>query len=174
MRVPGQQDSPTPLLVQPNGLGGTNWYPPSYSPHTGLFYIPGWENSGTMVAKDRGFGRATGNTPMAQTNAIPNLKTPEEGFGIVRAFDPKTGDMKWEYKMNDITWAGILTTGSDLLFSGGREGYFFALDAKTGNLLWKQNLGGQVNSGAMSYSVNGRQYIAVAAGQALFVYALRQ
>ena len=51
MRAPGQQDSPTPVLIQPNVLGGTNWYPPSYSPHTGLFYIPGWENSGTMVAK---------------------------------------------------------------------------------------------------------------------------
>ncbi len=105
---------------------------------------------------------------------IPNLKTEKEGYGTVRAFDPKTGDMKWEYKMNDITWAGVLSTGSDLVFSGGREGYFFALDGKTGNLLWQKNLGGQVNSGPMSYSVNGRQYVAVAAGQALFVYALRQ
>jgi alcohol dehydrogenase (cytochrome c) len=174
MRVPGQQDSPTPLLVQPNGLGGTNWYPPSYSPHTGLFIIPGWENSGTMVAKNSGFGRATGDTPMAQPNLIPNRKTEEEGYGIVRAFDPKTGDKKWEYKMNDITWAGVLTTGSDLVFSGGREGYFYALDDTNGNLLWKQNLGGQVNSGPMSYMVNNRQYVAVAAGSALFVYALRQ
>jgi alcohol dehydrogenase (cytochrome c) len=174
MRTPGQQDSPTPVLVQPHGLGGTNWYPPSYSPHTGLFYIPGWENSGAMVSKTNGFGQTTGDTPMAQTNEIPNRKKETEGYGTVRAFDPKTGDMKWEYKMNDITWAGVLSTGSDLVFSGGREGYFYALDGKTGNLLWKQNLGGQVNSGPMSYMVNNRQYIAVAAGQALFVYALRQ
>jgi alcohol dehydrogenase (cytochrome c) len=174
MRVPGQQDSATRVLVQPNGLGGTNWYPPSYSPHTGLFYIPGWENSGTMVAKNDGFGRATGDTPMAATNLIPNRKTEEEGFGIVRAFDPKTGEKKWEYKMNDITWAGVLSTASDLVFSGGREGYFYALDGKNGKLLWKVSLGGQVNSGPMSYMVNSRQYIAVAAGSALFVYALRQ
>jgi alcohol dehydrogenase (cytochrome c) len=76
--------------------------------------------------------------------------------------------------MTDITWAGVLTTASDLLFSGGKEGYFFALNAKTGDLLWKAALGGQVNSGPMSYSINGRQYIAVNAGSALFVYALRQ
>jgi alcohol dehydrogenase (cytochrome c) len=111
---------------------------------------------------------------MAQPNLAVDLKTPEDGFGIVRAFDPKTGDMKWEYKMTDITWAGVLSTASDLVFSGSRDGYFFALDGKNGNLLWKQSLGGQVNSGPMSYMVNNRQYVAVAAGSALFVYALRQ
>jgi alcohol dehydrogenase (cytochrome c) len=174
MRTSGQQESAVPVLVQPNGLGGTNWYPPSYSPHTGLFYIPGWENSGTMVAKNGGFGRATGNTPMAQPNLLPDFKTEAEGFGIVRAFDPKTGEKRWEYKMTDITWAGVLSTASDLVFSGGREGYFYALDGKNGNLLWKVSVGGQVNSGPMSYMVNNRQYIAVAAGSALFVYALRQ
>jgi alcohol dehydrogenase (cytochrome c) len=174
MRTPGQQDSPVPLLVQPNGLGATNWYPPSFSPHTGLFYIPGWENSGTMVAKNNGFGRATGNTPMAQPNLTPDFKTDAEGFGFVRAFDPKTGEKRWEYKMTDITWAGVLSTASDLVFSGGREGYFYALDGRNGNLLWKVSLGGQVNSGPMSYMVNNRQYVAVAAGSALFVYALRQ
>ena len=93
---------------------------------------------------------------------------------ISKAIDPHTGDKKWEFKMADISWAGVLTTASDLLFTGGREGYFFALNDKNGELLWKASLGGQVNSGPMSYAVNGRQYIAVAAGSALFVYALRQ
>ena len=57
---------------------------------------------------------------------------------------------------------------------GGREGYFFALDAKTGSLLWKSTVGGQVASGPMTYAVNGKQYVAVSAGNNLFVYALRQ
>jgi outer membrane protein assembly factor BamB len=61
----------------------------------------------------------------------------------------------------------------DLLFSGGRDGNFFALNARTGELLWKMPLGGQINSGPMSYSVNGKQYITVAAGTALFAFALR-
>jgi len=76
--------------------------------------------------------------------------------------------------MADITDAGILTTASNVLFSGGREGYFYALDARTGTLLWKNQLGGQIAMGPMTYSVNGRQYVAVAAGNAMFVFALRQ
>ena len=76
--------------------------------------------------------------------------------------------------MTDVTDAGVLTTASDLLFSGGREGYFFALDARTGAPLWKANVGGQVSAGPMTYSVGGRQYVAIAAGSSLFVYALRR
>src|SRR6516164_8581419 len=173
MRVPISTDNDHPTLIMPHGLGGTNWYPPSYSPHTGWLYIPAWENSGAMVTKSNGFGRSLGNTPMAQVNLQPNNKTDNEGYGVVRAFDPKTGDQKWEFKMNDITWAGVLTTASDLLFSGGREGYFYALDARNGNLLWKFTVGAPVVSGPMSYSVNGKQYIAVAAGSSLFAFALR-
>jgi alcohol dehydrogenase (cytochrome c) len=103
-----------------------------------------------------------------------NLRKEGEGFGAIRAMDPKTGERKWEFKMADVTDAGILTTDSDLLFSGGREGFFYALDARTGNLLWKTTLGGPVQSGAITYSVNGRQYVSVNAGNSLFVFALRQ
>ena len=85
-----------------------------------------------------------------------------------------TGDRKWEFKMADVTDAGILTTASDLLFSGGREGYFYALDARTGTPLWKSTVGGAVASGAMTYSVGGRQYVGVAAGNSLFTFALKQ
>ena len=74
--------------------------------------------------------------------------------------------------MADITWGGVLTTAGDLVFGGGREGYFLALDARTGELLWRESLGGQINAGAMSYAVNGRQYVAIAAGSALFSFAL--
>lgn len=173
MRVAGKVPSPEGTLITPTVLGGTNWYPPSYSPHTGLFYIPAWENTGTIAIRGA-FPKAVGNTPMAATNLQPNYKTEEEGFGVVRAIDPKTGEKKWDYKMNDITWAGVMTTASDVLFSGGREGNFFALDARTGNLLWKASVGGQVNSAPMSYSIDGKQYVAVSAGATLFVYALRQ
>ena len=76
--------------------------------------------------------------------------------------------------MTDVTDAGILTTASDLLFSGGREGYFFALDARNGTMLWKAALGARVTSGPMTYSVNGRQYVAVCAGNSLFVWTLRR
>ena len=160
--------------IMPTVLGGTNWYPPSYSPKTGLFYVSAWENSKSGGPTPPGGGRGGNNTtPMADVALAPNTKTEEEGFGVVRAFDPKTLDQKWELKMNDITWAGVLSTAGDVVFSGGREGYFFALDARTGALLWKVALGGQVNSGPMSYSVSGKQYVAVAAGTALFTFALK-
>lgn len=174
MRAPDKVPTPEGSLIMPTVLGGTNWYPPSYSPSTGLFYISAWENTGTISVKG-GRGRPYGGpTPMAQVNLFTNTKREEDGYGVVRAIDPKTGEKKWEYKMTDITWAGVLTTASDLLFSGGREGYFYALNARTGELLWKIALGGQVNSGPMSYSVNGKQYIAVSAGSSLFAFALRQ
>ena len=71
-----------------------------------------------------------------------------------------------------MSWGGVLSTAGDVIFGGGKDGYFVALDAKTGELLWKVALGGQVNAGPMTYAVNGRQYIAIAAGTALFTFAL--
>jgi alcohol dehydrogenase (cytochrome c) len=67
----------------------------------------------------------------------------------------------------------VLTTGSDLLFSGGREGHFFALDARTGDLLWRVNLGGTVASGPMTFAADGKQYIAVAGDNTLYVFGLQ-
>jgi alcohol dehydrogenase (cytochrome c) len=176
-RVPGKIPTKEGELIMPTVLGATNWAPPSYSPRTGLFYVSAWENTGTMAIEGQ-FPRAagvagTGGTPMGQSTLTPNLKNEDDGFGVIRALDAKTLDKKWEFRMNDITWGGVLTTGADLLFSGGKEGYFFALDARTGTLLWKASLGGQINSGPMSYSVNGKQYVTVAAGNALFAFALR-
>ena len=96
-----------------------------------------------------------------------------DGYGAVRALDPQTGEKKWEFKMTDVTASGILTTASDLLFTGGREGFFQALDARTGKLLWKTNAGGEIAMGPMTYQVNGKQYVAFSAGSSMFVYGLR-
>ena len=174
IRVPGKVpvgSGGDGTAIMPTVLGGTNWYPPSFSPKTGLFYVSAWENSKSGGGGQRG---GANTTPMAGITLAPNVKTEEEGYGVVRALDPKTLEKKWEFKMNDITWAGVLSTAGDVVFSGGREGYFFALDGRTGALLWKVALGGQVNSGAMSYAVNGKQYVAVAAGTSLFSFALKQ
>jgi len=170
-------------LVYPNNQGATNWYPPSFSPRTGLFYIPTWADTYSTYTKGpaeyKEGNQYVGRFP---TMAFPALATgpgsinqrlPEEGYGAIQAFDPQTGQRKWEFKMADVTDSGVLSTASDLVFAGGREGYFFALDARTGEQLWKANVGGQVAAGPMSYSVNGKQYVAIAAGSALFVYALR-
>jgi alcohol dehydrogenase (cytochrome c) len=175
------------VLIYPGNQGATNWFNPSFSPRTGLFYVNVWENSHHIFARtDQPYkegtsytqGRLTTNYPgrgiAAGMRAIqrPNLRKEEENYGTVRAFDPQTGKWKWEYKMTDLTDAGILTTASDVLFTGGREGYFFALDARTGSLLWKIQLGGPIQNGPMTYSVDGRQYVAVSASNSLFVFGL--
>jgi len=74
--------------------------------------------------------------------------------------------------MTNVTESGILTTSSDLLFTGGREGYFQALDARTGELLWKTNLGASINSGPITYRVGDTQYVSIVSGLSLFVFAL--
>jgi alcohol dehydrogenase (cytochrome c) len=182
-RIPGMVPTAEGTLVYPGNQGGTNWYNPSFSPRTGLFYIPTWVNySSIFVKRPEGYvegrtfvgGRARSTVPRGiRTNAV-NYRKEDEGYGAVRAIDPHTGDLKWEYKMTDFTDAGILTTASDVLFTGGREGYFFALNGRTGALLWTFTVGGAVVSGPMTYSVGGRQYVAVTAGNSLFAFALRQ
>ena len=72
---------------------------------------------------------------------------PEEGYGAVRAIDPNTGALKWEYKMSDLTWAGILTTATRRAVQRRGRRYFYALDARTGNMLWKTQLGSVIRSG---------------------------
>ena len=174
-RVEGKVPTKEGTLIQPHVHGATNWAPPSFSPRTGWFYVAHWENSATVVTEGlspRPAGANPRQTTMGQVNLQTFFNNEDEAYGVVRAYDPQTLERKWEYRMSDITWGGVLTTASDLVFSGGKEGYFFALDAKSGGLLWKAALGGQVNSGPMSYSVNGKQYVTVAAGSSLFAFAL--
>jgi alcohol dehydrogenase (cytochrome c) len=176
-RLPDKIPSPEGTLLQPTVFGGTNWAPASYSPRTGLFYVAVTENSSTLAVLGE-FPRTAGQNPraypMGATNLTQNYNHESESHGAIRAYDPLTLEKKWEFPLSDITWAGTLTTATDLVFSGGKEGVFLALDARSGKLLWKASLGGQVNSGPMSYAVNGRQYVAVAAGSSLFAFTLRQ
>jgi alcohol dehydrogenase (cytochrome c) len=181
MRAPSANPTAEGTQVFPNLFGATNWYSPSYSPRTQLFYVPTWQESNMNMAKmpaDFSPGqRYTGGTPRAMMPAGRRgpFNTPVEdtSYGAVLALDPQTGKSKWEFKMSDVTDSGILTTASDLLFVGGREGYFQALDARTGELLWKANLGGQVEAAPITFSSGGKQYVTIAAGHALFTFALR-
>ena len=171
--------------IEPGTQGGTNWYSPSYSPRTGLFYLSAWDNYSVISRKAdvppwEAGKKYTGRTSVpsggrrggAGGRPDATFRTEAEGYGAVRAIDPKTGEKKWDFKMVDYTESGILTTASDLLFSGGREGHFVALDARTGELLWNTNLGGTIASGPITYSVDGQQYVAVAGEGALYVFGL--
>ena len=174
-RKPGMDIDKEPKLFQPHVHGSINWAPTSFSPRTGLYYVSHWENSG-IVAMEGLFPQPVGvhrrQTAMGQVNLEPFFNNYDEAYGVIRAYDPNTLDAKWEHRMADITWAGVLSTAGNLVFGGGREGYFLALDASTGELKWRESLGGQINAAAMSYAVNGRQHIAIAAGSSLFSFAL--
>ena len=177
---------PAGAPTYPGLAGATNWYSPSYSPRTGLFYLSVWEEYGVVfVAEESEYKegqRYGGGTTMPTPGAdVPRLTRPgpvntytdAAAHGSVIAIDPQTGKRKWTFKMGDVTMSGILTTASDLLFTGGREGYFQVLDARTGVLLWKINIGGEIASGPMSYQIDGKQYVAIAGGNGLFVFGLR-
>jgi alcohol dehydrogenase (cytochrome c) len=173
IRTPGIEPTKQGTLVYPGNQGATNWYNPSFSPRTGLFYIPTWENSSSTYFKtteppafadDKSY---TGDFPKAGA-------TGDDVYSTIRAIDPQTGEKKWDHRLTaPSTEAGILTTASDVLFSGGRDGAFYALDARDGTLLWETSLGPSVSAGPITYSVNGKQYVGIQAGSALFTFGLR-
>jgi alcohol dehydrogenase (cytochrome c) len=189
---PLQTPQPVGMPTYPGVQGGTNWYSPSYSPRTGLFYVSAWENYGSIYRKEpveyepgRRFNGGAGATvkPVPDAPVMPgaaadrpsiNTLTNVVGNGELIAIDPKTGQPKWKFQMYDVTDAGILTTAGDVLFTGGREGYFHALDARTGAALWKTYLGGAIMSAPVTYSVDGKQYVIVNSGNVMATFALRE
>jgi hypothetical protein len=88
-------------------------------------------------------------------------------YGALRAIDPDTGKIKWEWKHPSPTWSGVLSTAGGVVFTGDAEGNFIALDAASGKALWHFQCGASVYSSPMTYAVDGKQYVAVAAGTAL-------
>tara|TARA_R110001592_G_scaffold39934_5_gene131277 strand:- start:2732 stop:4396 length:1665 start_codon:yes stop_codon:yes gene_type:complete len=185
---------PTPqpegMPTWPGNQGATNWYPPSYSPRTGLFYFSAWEDYATIYrAEEQEYvpgriflgGGFTVLTPalgapgvgIGRTNPVNNW-TDEVGHAALMAMDPETGKAVWKYEQFDVSDGGMLTTATDLLFAGGREGHFHALDARTGELLWKASLGGQIAMAPVTFMVDGVQYVTVVSGNAMATFALRE
>jgi alcohol dehydrogenase (cytochrome c) len=160
-------------LVYPGNQGGTNWYNPSFSPVTGLFYIPAWENSSSVYRK--GEEPPEFHDGQSFTGQSPARGgTTDDVFSSIIAMDPKTRQRKWTFRMSaPSTEGGVLTTASNVLFAGGRDGQFIALDARDGRLLWDTNLGPSVSAGPMTYMVNGKQYVSVQCGMALYTFVLK-
>jgi alcohol dehydrogenase (cytochrome c) len=97
----------------------------------------------------------------------------EDIFSSIIALDPATGRRKWTFRLTaPSTEGGVLTTASNLLFTGGRDGQFVALDARTGTEVWSTRLGSSVAAGPITYSVDGHQYVSIQSGHTLFTFGL--
>lgn len=150
-----------PTLICPGPDGGKSWNQVAYSPRTGLMYTPTLEICSDSVSREqepvegRGFLGGTWSH-----------RGPANGpaYSHIDAYDPVTGKRVWSMRYQYALLASMLATAGDLVFTGDPEGNFFALDAKTGNKLWNFQTGGGHRGSAISYSVNGRQYIATPTG----------
>ena len=154
-------------LVYPAISGGANWWSPSYSPKTRLFYQPTREMAGIYYKGDAEYKDGT-----AYAGGGGEVKNGDDAYGAIRALESTTGKLRWEFKLLTPPLAGLLSTAGGLVFGGAEEGNFFALDAETGKPLWELQLGAAVRSPPVSFMIDGKQQIAVTAGSSLFVFGL--
>lgn len=148
------------IFVSPPFLGGTNWMPMSYSPDTGLFYIPA--NHWAMDYWTEHLTYKAGSAYLGQGFRIKRLY--EDHVGTLRAIDPVTGKIAWEHKEKLPLWAGTMTTAGGLLFTGTSDGYVKAFDSKNGKELWKFQTGSGVVSVPVTWEQDGEQYVGIQSG----------
>ncbi|MGC1414265.1 MAG: PQQ-dependent dehydrogenase, methanol/ethanol family [Candidatus Acidiferrum sp.] len=154
--------------VCPGAAGATNWMSPTYDPQTKLFYVTAREQCDIFSTAPQTYEAGHAYYGSAY---FPNDDA-EPFWGALRAIDTNTGKIKWEWKHPSPTWSGVLSTAGGLVFTGDAEGNFIALDANTGKALWHFQCGASVYSSPMSFAIDGKQYVAVAAGSALFAFGL--
>ena len=164
--IPDMDPSEKGTLVYPSLQGSTNWSSPALSPATGMLYVPVRE-MGSIYFKS-----GVEYKPGTYYTGGSEKRLDEESWGAVRAIDVKTGKRVWDFKLPSPPWAGVMATAGGLVFGGSNEGNFYALDATSGTPLWQFQTGGAIRSGPMSYLANGKQYVAISGGHALFVFAL--
>ena len=167
MMLPNVEPSAEGTVAYPNLNGATVWFSPSYSPLTGLFYVSVRELGSVYFKREASYKPGTFFAGGGEAG-IPN----GEKKGAIRALEVATGKLRWEFPLNSAAWSGVLSTGGGLVFSGCDEGNFFALDAASGKPLWDFQTGGAIASNPISFNVDGKQYVAVAADRVLYVFGL--
>jgi quinohemoprotein ethanol dehydrogenase len=151
----------TAVLIQPSGIGGTNWSPISYNPDTGQFYMPGTVRTSAFTRYGDKFKLGKLYVGGSQAAPIGSLQT-----GTFTAIDSKTNKIVWQNKQPYRTGqgGGSITTAGGLVFRGGSDGNFLALDARTGEELWQFQTGFGADAPPITYEVDGEQYVAIATG----------
>ena len=148
------------VRVAPGAGGGVNWSPTSYNPGRSIVYVAGLHMPFTYRKVT---SPGSDSAPAVSYSAFEPAK--EENYGLLTALDLKNkGKILWQQKTPEILVGGVLATRGDLVFTGEGNGDFSAFDAATGARLWQFNCGAGVNAPPISYALDGKQYIAVAAG----------
>jgi PQQ-dependent dehydrogenase (methanol/ethanol family) len=160
-------------IVTPAIYGGHNWHPMSYSPATGLVYIPA--NHGLyQYVPDPAFRFRPGSGQFNTAESFPSLMAAFEGFESLRlavchptqlvAWDPRGQRARWRVDSAASVPGGVLSTAGGLVFQGDGGGVFRAFDAASGSVLWEERTGVGIMAPPVSYAVDGEQHIAVLAG----------
>ncbi|MGO9258327.1 MAG: PQQ-dependent dehydrogenase, methanol/ethanol family [Bryobacteraceae bacterium] len=169
--LPGNEPTVEGQLVCPAVAGAANWPSSAYNPATGLFYMFAEESCNVYSKNDQwweaGKSFYGGGTRRAPTDAADGK--------LLKAIDIQTGKTAWEIPDigGGILASGLMATAGGLLFYGDGYGAFVAADAKNGKLLWHFNTGQSWKAGPMTYTVDGAQYIGVAAGSTILAFSLR-
>jgi alcohol dehydrogenase (cytochrome c) len=164
---PAAVPSPEGSTVFPSVGGATNWISPSYSPLTDLMYVPVREWGGIFYSATPQFHR--GELFLGGSSEIFDNPPPK---GVVRALDASTGETRWEYRKNTTSIVGgLLSTKGGVVFGSVGQS-FFALDAQTGRELWRIDTGGLIKAAPVTYSIDGKQMVTIAAGHDLLTFGL--
>jgi len=144
----------------PGANGGVEWSPMAFDPQTRLVYAANLHQPMTYQVTDVAY---PGGSKLWLGGAFKTIPS-EQQWGKLSAVNIDTGKVVWDFKTEQPLIGGVLATAGGLVFNGEGNGLFRAFDASTGKKLWEFQCGAGVNAPAVSYSVNGKQYIAVAAG----------
>jgi alcohol dehydrogenase (cytochrome c) len=177
IQVPGSNSSAEgSFFVYPTLGGGTNFQAPSYSPQTGWMYLEYSENGQRYASAPAQFesGRQYIGRRDPGADVGPRAGEPAASAGI-KALDPETGKTMWDFKIFQGSLTnGVLATAGNVVFGAIRDGNLVALDAKTGKHLWHAQTGGSMAASPISYAVDGRQFVAIAAGNMVHAFTLSE
>ena len=165
--VPNSEPAVEGIEVYPDVTGGTNWFSPSYSPQANLFFVAARDVGGVFLKGNAEYKAGAQFNGGGQSPIVG-----EDPMGAIRAMNPNTGELKWEFKLHSEAEAGVLSTAGNLVFAGTNEGDFFALDARTGRPLWHFQTGATINANPVSYLSGGKQQVVIASGNSIFAFAL--
>lgn len=169
---PGSRARAEGTVVFPSEAGATNWWPPSFSPRTHLFYLGVLERGKVFHKLEEPASYEEGARFLGGSSRVLRSDGPPRFF--VRALAPETGRVVWEFELPRVaqgSMGGVLSTGGGLLFVAGHR-WLFALDAGTGEELWRINTGARIEAAPITYEYRGEQRVTLAAGRSVLTFAV--